>query len=116
MSLEMSKSMVTTTAVILTLVQALEMMQIRGYIYLLPFDKQVLRQFHRVGGISTLVLILITAVICIIGEGYVRYTLRARVNVVLGVLSLLFLTMKVTITHRLRHYLWFNTGLESQGV
>lgn len=115
MSLEMIKSIVTTVAVVLALVQVVEMTQIRGYVRLLPFDKRVLRQFHRGGGIATLVLVLVVAVICVGGEGVVLYTLRVWVHAVLGVLSLLVLAAKVTITHRFRHYLRFNTGLGIAG-
>lgn len=115
MSLEMIKSIVTTVAVVLALVQVLEMTQIRGYVRLLPFDKRVLRQFHHGGGIATLVLMLVVAVICVVGEGFVLYTLRVWVHAVLGVLSLLTLAAKVTITHRFRHYLRFNTGLGIAG-
>jgi hypothetical protein len=111
MSLEMVKSIMTSVVVVLALVQALEMAQIRGYVRLLPFDKRVLRKLHRRGGIATLVLMLVVAVICLVGEGYALYTLRVCTHVVLGVLSLLILAAKVTITHRFRHYLRFNTGL-----
>jgi hypothetical protein len=54
---------------------------------------------------------LSVAVICVVGEGYMLYTLRVCTHIVLGVLSLLILTAKVTITRRFRHYLRFNTGL-----
>ncbi len=115
MSLEMIKSIVTTVAVVLALVQVLEMAQIRGYVRLFPFDKRVLRQFHRRGGITILVLVLVVAMICVVGEGFVLYTLRVRAHAVLGVLSLLILAAKVTITHRFRHFLRFNTGLGIAG-
>lgn len=85
------------------------------YVHLLPFDKRVLRQFHRWGGIATLVLMLVVAVICVVGEGFVLYTLRVWVHAVLGILSLLILAAKVTITHCFRHYLRFNTGLGIAG-
>lgn len=111
MSLEMIKSIVTSVVVVLALVQALEMAQIRGYVRLASFDNRRLRKLHRWGGIAALVLMLITAVMCVFGEGYVLYTLRVWTHIVLGVLSLLILAAKVTITHLLRRYLRFNTGL-----
>jgi hypothetical protein len=95
----------------LALFQALEMAQIRGYVRLLPFDRGVLRRLHRGGGIATLALLLVVAVVCVFGEGYVLYNLRVCTHATLGVLSLLVLAVKVAITHRFRGYLRFNTGL-----
>jgi hypothetical protein len=107
----MVKSIATTVGVALALLQALEMAQIRGYVRLLPFDRRVLRQFHRWGGITKLALLLVVAVVCVFGEGYVLYNLRVCTHAALGVLSLLILAVKVAITHRFRRYLRLNTGL-----
>jgi hypothetical protein len=111
MSLEMFKSLVTTAIVALAVAQALGMAQVRGYVRFLPLEKAQLRRYHRWGGVSALILVLIVAVICVCGEGYVLYSLRVRAHVVLGVLAILVLSLKVAITHRLRRLLRYNTAL-----
>ncbi len=111
MSLQMLKSVATTIVLVLSLVQALGMAQVRGYVRLLPFEKKRLRQLHRQGGIAALVLTLAVAVTCVVGFGYELYAPRVKAHVVMGALAILVLLLKVAITHRFRRYLRYNTAL-----
>ena len=111
MSLETLKSLVTTVILALAIVQALIMAQVRGYVRLLPFEKRQLRRLHRWGGIAALILTLTVAVICVLGQGYVLYSLRVWAHAVMGILAILILLLKVAITHRFRRYLRYNTAL-----
>jgi ribose/xylose/arabinose/galactoside ABC-type transport system permease subunit len=111
MSLEMLKAIATTVALVLALVQALGMAQVRGYVRLLPFEKKRLRQWHRWGGIATLVLALAVAVTCVCGLGYGLYSTRLQAHAVMGALAILVLLLKVAITNRSRRYLRFNLAL-----
>jgi len=105
MSLETLKSLVTTVILALALIQALGMLQVRGYVRLLPVKKRRLRQLHRWGGIAVLVLTVTVAVICVSGFGYVLYSPRVKTHVVMGALAILVLLVKVAISHRFRRYL-----------
>lgn len=111
MSLEMSKSLVTSVILILAVMQALGMAQVRGYVRLLPFEKRRLRRLHRWGGRAALILALTVAVICICGEGYVLYSLRVWAHVVMGVLAILVMILKVATVHRFRRYVRHNNAL-----
>ena len=111
MSLEMLKSVMTTIILALALAQALGMAQVRGYVRLLPLEKKRLRQWHRWGGIATLVLALAVAAICVFGERYAYYSLRVQAHAVMGVLAILALLLKVAITNRFRRYLRFTLAL-----
>lgn len=111
MSLEMLKSAVTTIVLALALMQALGMAQVRGYVRLLPLEKNWLRQWHRRGGIATLVLALAVAAICVFGERYAYYSVRVQAHAVMGALAILALLMKVAITNRFRQYLRFTLAL-----
>jgi len=111
MSLEMFKSVVTTVILALALVQALWMAQVRGWVRLLPVEKRRLRQWHRWGGIATLVLALAVAAICVFGERYAYYSLRVQAHAVMGALAILVLLLKVVIANRFRRYLRYNTAL-----
>jgi len=111
MSLEMLKSGVTTIVLALALMQALGMAQVRGYVRLLPLEKDRLRQWHRRGGIATLVLALAVAAICVLGERYAYYSLRVQAHAVMGALAILALLVKVAITNRFRQYLRFTLAL-----
>jgi hypothetical protein len=105
MSLKILKSLVTTVVLVLALIQALEMLQVRGYLSLLPVKKRRLRQLHRRGGIAVLVLTVMVAVICMSSFGYVLYSLRVKAHVVMGALAILVLLVKVAISNRFRRYL-----------
>ncbi|MBC7223497.1 MAG: hypothetical protein H5T59_04350 [Anaerolineae bacterium] len=61
--------------------------------------------------LAALALTLLTAVLCIVGEGTVLYSPRVAAHAVLGTLSAVVLASKVAITHRLRAYLRFNNTL-----
>jgi hypothetical protein len=111
MSLEMLKSVVTTVVLALALVQALWMAQVRGYVRLLPVEKGRLRQWHRWGGVITLVLTLAVAAICVSREGYELYSLRLQAHAAMGTLAVLILLLKVAVTNRFRRYLRFNLAL-----
>jgi hypothetical protein len=111
MSLEMLKSLVITIVLALAVMQTLGMAQVRGYVRLLPVEKRQLRRLHRWGGMAALVLILVVAVTCVLGEGYELYSLRLRLHAVMGVLAMLVMLLKVAITHRFRRYLRYNTAL-----
>jgi len=111
MSLEMLKSGVTTIVLALALMQALGMAQVRGYVRLLPLEKDRLRQWHRRGGIATLVLALAVAAICVFGERYAYYSLRVQAHAVIGALAILVLLLKVAIVNRFRRYLRFTLAL-----
>jgi len=111
MSLEMLKSLVTTIVLALAVMQTLGMAQVRGYVRLLPVEKRQLRRLHRWGGMAALVLILVVAVTCVLGEGYELYSLRLRLHAVMGVLAMLVMLLKVAITHRFRRYLRYNMAL-----
>jgi hypothetical protein len=111
MPLEMLKSIVTTIVLALALGQAVGMAQVRGYVRLLPLEKQQLRLLHRRGGIAALVLTLAVAVTCVVGFGYELYSPRVKAHVVMGALAILVLLLKVAITHRFRRYLRYNTAL-----
>jgi len=118
MSLEMLKSLVTTVILVLGVMQALGMAQVRGYVRVLPGyvrvlpgEKRQLRRLHRWGGIAALVLTLAVAVACVLGEGYELYSLRLRLHAVMGVLAVLVMLLKVAITRRFRRYLRYNTAL-----
>jgi hypothetical protein len=97
----------------LALGQALGMVQVRGYVRLLPVDRKRLRQWHRWGGIAVLVLTGAVAVICVfgIGGGYAYYSLRVLAHAVMGALAILVLLLKVAIVHRFRRYLRFTLVL-----
>ena len=105
MSLETLKSIVTTVILALALIQALGMLQVRGYLRLLPVKKRRLPQLHRRGGIAVLVLTATVAVICMSGFGYVPYSPRLKAHAVMGALAILVLLVKVAISHRFRRYL-----------
>jgi len=111
MPLEMLKSIVTTIVLALALGQAVGMAQVRGYVRLMPLEKQQLRLLHRRGGIAALVLTLAVAVTCVVGFGYELYSPRVKAHVVMGALAILVLLLKVAITHRFRRYLRYNTAL-----
>ena len=111
MSLEMFKSVLTTIALVLALLQALGMAQVRGYVRLLPIEKKRLREWHRRGGISMLVLTLAVAMICLFGERYTHYSLRVQAHAVMGTLLILVLLLKVAITRLFRRYLRFTLAL-----
>jgi hypothetical protein len=87
------------------------MAQVRGYVHLLPFEKKRLRQWHRWGGIATLVLALAVAVTCVCGLGYGLYSTRLQAHAVMGALASLVLLLKVAIANRFRRYLRFNLAL-----
>ena len=111
MPLEMLKSIVTTIVLALALGQAVGMAQVRGYVRLLPLEKQQLRLLHRRGGIAALVLTLAVAVTCVVGFGYELYSPRVKAHVVMGALAILVLLLKVAITNRFRRYMRYNTAL-----
>ena len=111
MSLEMFKSIVTTVILALAPMQALGMAQVRGYVRLLPIEKRQLRQWHRWGGITTLILTLAVAVTCVFGFGYELYSFRVQAHAVMGGLAALVLLLKVGITNRFRRYLRFTLAL-----
>ena len=105
MSLETLKSLVTTVTLALALIQALGMLQVRGYVRLLPVKKRRLRQLHRWGGVAVLVLTGTVAVMCVSGFGYVLYSPRVKAHVTMGALAILVLLVKVAISNRFRRYL-----------
>lgn len=111
MSLQMLKSIVTTVILVLALMQALGMAQVRGYVHLLPLSRRQLRRLHRWGGIAALILTLAVAVACVLGESCGLYSPRVKAHTAMGVLAILVLLLKVVITHRFRRYLRHNTAL-----
>lgn len=120
MSLQMLKSVVTTVVLALSMVQALWMAQVRGYVRLLPFEKAALlrhrkrlRRWHRWGGIAVLVLTLAVAVMCVfaIGGRYASYSPRVLAHLHMGALAIVVLLLKVAITNRFRRYLRFTLAL-----
>ena len=78
---------------------------------LLPVEKRRLRQLHRWGGITALVLTLAVAATCVFGESYGLYSLRVQAHAVMGGLAALVLVLKVAITQRFRRYLRFTLAL-----
>ena len=111
MSPLMFKAIMTTVILVLALMQALWMAQVRGYVRLLPIEKGRLRNWHRWGGITTLVLTLAVAAICVICEGFRLYSFRVQAHAVMGGLAALVLLLKVAITNRFRRYLRFTLAL-----
>ena len=111
MSLAMLKSIATTVLLVLALVQALGMAQVRGYVSLLPVEKRRLRRIHSRGGIAALVLSVAVALACVFGVGYAPCSLRVWLHVIMGVLAILILFLKMALTRRFRRYLRFNTAL-----
>ncbi|MBU1746949.1 MAG: hypothetical protein KKA73_04615, partial [Chloroflexi bacterium] len=101
----------TTIALVLALIQALGMAQVRGYVRLLPLEKKRLREWHHWGGIAVLVLTLAVAVICVFGERYAYYSLRVQAHAVMGTLLILVLLLKMAITRLFRRYLRFTLAL-----
>ncbi len=111
MSMEMVKSVVTSIILALALVQALGVAQVRGYVRLLPVEKKRLVQWHRLGGVATLLLALVVAAMCVFGERYAYYSPRVQAHAVMGVVAILVLLLKVAITHRSRRHLRFALAL-----
>lgn len=111
MSITMIKSILTTVALALALVQGLEMAQLKGYLRVLPIEKRKLRDLHRLGGVTALFLLTLIAVLCIATQGFYFSTLRVTLHALLGAVVILVLIVKALITNRFRQYLRFNNGL-----
>ena len=105
MSLEMLKSVMTSTVLALALVQALVMAQVRGYVNLLPVGKRQLVRWHRLEGAATLLLALAVAAMCVFGERYAYYPPRVLAHAVMGGLAVLVLATKAAISNRFRRHL-----------
>jgi len=111
MSLEMLKSVMATIVLVLALLQALGMAQVRGYVRIFPFERKRLLEWHHWGGIAALVLTLAVAVICVLGEGYAYYSPRVLAHAVMGALVILILLLKMAITRFFRRYLRYTLAL-----
>lgn len=111
MSLEMLKSVMATIVLVLALLQALGMAQVRGYVRILPFERKRLLECHHWGGVTALVLTLALAVICVFGERYAYYSLRVQAHAVMGAWVILILLLKMAITRLFRRYLRFALAL-----
>ncbi len=114
MSLEMFKSIVTATLLLLAVLQALKMAQVRGYVQLVPWDAKKLVFLHRLGGVAALTLTLIVAGLClyaVLGQGYSLGAPRLQAHALLGALAALVLLVKVLITNFYRRYLRYNAAL-----
>lgn len=111
MSITMIKSILTTIALALALVQGLEMAQLKGYLHLLPIEKRKLRSLHHAGGVAALFLLALVAVLCIVSQGFYFSSLRVRLHALLGAVAILVLVVKVLITNRFRQYLRYNNAL-----
>jgi hypothetical protein len=111
MSITLIKSILTTVALALALLQGLEMAQLKGYLHLLPVEKRRLRDMHRAGGVTALFLLALIAVLCIVSQGFSFASLRVTLHAILGAVVILVLVVKALITNRFRQYLRFNNGL-----
>ncbi|HHS97469.1 MAG TPA: hypothetical protein ENK08_06160 [Chloroflexi bacterium] len=109
MGLEVAKSVAAGIAVGLALLQGLAMLQVQGKgPALFPFEKQVLRRWHRRGGVAALGLMTAVAAACVLGEGIYAYPFRVWVHAVAGTLAILVLLVKVVFTHRTRRLVRYN--------
>ncbi|MGC8825498.1 MAG: DUF6529 family protein [Anaerolineae bacterium] len=111
MPITMIKSILTTIALALALVQGMEMAQLKGYLRLFPIEKRKLRSLHRAGGVAALFLLALIAVLCIVSQGFYFSSLRVRLHALLGAMVILVLVVKVLITNRFRQYLRYNNAL-----
>lgn len=111
MSITMLKSILTAAALVLALLQGMEMAQLKGYLRVLPVEKRKLRDLHRMGGVTVLFLMVLIAALCIVSQGFYLYSLRVTLHAVLGAAVILVLIAKVLITNRFRQYLRLNNGL-----
>ncbi len=122
MSIHMVKSILTTIALMLAVVQSITGLRLRGYLKSLALPIRYLRPWHRWGGDATLALTLTVALLCFTHFPFFTYSLRVTLHVALGTLALAVMSTKVIIARRFRAHLKRNlllgttAGLSVLGV
>lgn len=111
MTVQMTKSILTTVVLAIALFQALEMAQLKGYLRVLPLDKRTLRDLHRMGGVAAMFLMLVVAGLCVLTQRTYLYPPRVALHAVLGTAGIVVLVAKAVITNGFRKYLRINNGL-----
>ncbi|MGQ9665880.1 MAG: DUF6529 family protein [Anaerolineae bacterium] len=111
MTVQMIKSILTTVVLAIAWAQAAEMAQLKGYLRVLPLDKRILRNLHRMGGVAALFLMLAVTALCVVTQGVYLRPARVALHVVLGTAGILVLITKAIITNRFRRHLSLNNGL-----
>ena len=111
MSILLLKSILTTIVLVLAVIQALSMAQVRGYIKIMPIPPRTLRLVHRWGGDIALILALVVAVICLQTQYYAAYALHVPLHVAFGTLAILTMLIKFGIARRFRRRLRYALAL-----
>lgn len=105
MDILMVKSVLTTFVLLMAILQALIMSQVKGRIRLVNLPSSQLRRFHKLEGDTALLFMLVTATICISQFSLTPQDPRVVLHALFGVSGVATILLKFAIAHFLRPYL-----------
>lgn len=105
MDILMSKSILATLVLLMAILQALTMSQVKGRIRLVNLPSSQLRRFHKFEGDTALLLILVTAAICISQFSITPQDPRVVLHALFGVSGVVTILLKFAVARFFRPYL-----------
>jgi len=101
----MLKSILTTLVLLMAILQALTMSQVKGRLRLVNLPSSQLRRFHKVEGDVALLFILVTAAICISQLSITHQDPRVILHALLGACGVVTILLKLAVARFFRPYL-----------
>ena len=107
MDILMLKSILTTLVLLMAILQALTMSQVKGRLRLVNLPSSQLRRFHKVEGDVALLFILVTAAICISQLSVTPREPRAVLHALFGVSGVVTIVLKFAVARFFRPHLGY---------
>lgn len=105
MDILMLKSILTTVILLMAILQGLSMLQIQGRIRLVGVSGQRLRLFHKVEGDAILLLLFLTAYLCVSRFSVNPQDPRVVLHALFGLSAVVTILLKFALARFFRSYL-----------
>jgi len=105
MDILMFKSILTTLVLLMAVLQALTMSQVKGRMRLVNLRSSQLRRFHKREGDAALLFMLVTATICISQFSITPQDPRVVLHALFSVSGVVTILLKFAVAHFFRPYL-----------
>jgi len=105
MDILMLKSILATLVLLMAILQAVTMTQVKGRIRLINLPSSQLRRFHKLEGDTALLLTLVTAAICVGRLSSAPQDSRVVLHALVGVAGVATILLKFAVARFFRPYL-----------
>jgi len=111
MDILMLKSILATVVLLMAILQGLSMLQVQGRIHLVEASGKSLRLFHKVEGDVALLLVFLTAYLCVSRFAVEPRDLRVILHALLGASGVVLILAKFALGRFMRRYLKYSFPL-----